>query len=706
MDAQFLLKQLPPYQDYWVLINKRQKVKDIVKEVLNAHEEFAGYYDKIALYFDADDIEKICKNLYRFCKKNIQYFEESEKFQTTALPTGILTRGEGDCKHFSSFCGGILDAINRLTGKKIDWWYRFASYDISRRTPHHVFVVVLIDGEEFWIDATPMADIIEPFWQQDAKISTMALYRNIAGVTMENQLQVTSNSLGTVIRVGLMTNGPGNINYTGKEPVILNGMWPKYLGFSDYRDMSGDRTINDIELANLLNDAISKNGGQHRIAPDFVRWVYDNSLRSWNFYFANGVEPNFDGQYWMDKYQKGLPTSGWPTWIITQDGRLTINTDVEMDDYRNAGIHIMTAWAQSLINKFDPSPYPLRPTAVKQFSQNYTGNPGNPNANLFTEQRGTSFLQDIGKAIEDAVNWVKDGILKVIGFIPRNAFLGLVGLNVFHMATDLADSIKAGKWSQIADKWKDLGGNPDKLRNTIEHGAGQPAIEDATQTADVSISGAAVGAVAIAAIIAAATPIILAMLKFLNKDGKLNGAISATQAALQDQYPDVDWGFLDGALTSNGTPVRFIGDPDTGSNTGAMVQSNFVTFLKNNQILVAAGGTVGSYFLLNKKGKKKNYILPAGIGVGIFVLLQALKTSPLSTYSKRTALINYVNGLGEGEDVRIHYTEVFKQMTDEEINLTYEWIFSYIKKGVSLPTSGTLYNEMVLLDQKYQLFGT
>jgi hypothetical protein len=182
-----LLKCLPPYQDAWITVHPKQKVKDIIDEILEAHREFSPFYDQIALYFLDDSTEEICKKIYRFLKKNIRYHEEAEDEQTTALPTGILVRGEGDCKHYSSFSGGILDAINRITGRNIRWNYRFASYEWFNKVPHHVFTVVNDDekaGSEIWIDPTPGSDNKSPVWVIDKKInvSPMALKRNIAGV--------------------------------------------------------------------------------------------------------------------------------------------------------------------------------------------------------------------------------------------------------------------------------------------------------------------------------------------------------------------------------------------------------------------------------------------------------------------------------------------------------------------------------------------
>lgn len=184
VSAKTLLGKLPAFRDDWIVIKKNHKVSDIIEQILTAHERYASYYDKIALYFDGDTTEQICENLYRFIKKNVKYNEEPEEKQTTSLPTGILYRGEGDCKHYASFCGGVLNAINRLTGKKIDWCYRFASYNIFQRTPHHVFVVVFDRGKEIWIDPVPGANQLTPVWQLDKKINvkSMPLYENIGSV--------------------------------------------------------------------------------------------------------------------------------------------------------------------------------------------------------------------------------------------------------------------------------------------------------------------------------------------------------------------------------------------------------------------------------------------------------------------------------------------------------------------------------------------
>lgn len=620
-----LLSLLPAYRDEWVLIHPDQSVKDIVIEVLDAHDEFAPYYDLIAFCFDIGSTSDIARTLYDFCERNIEYREETEDHQSSSLPTGILTRGYGDCKHYAGFIGGVLDALNR-SGKKIDWVYRFASYDVFDRTPHHVFIVVFDrDKNETWIDPTPGSGVKIPVYQLDKKIkaNNMALVRNIAGFNDGRKtVGIASLTVTPFTRPGEQQL---NFSAQGIEPSALAGMWPVYLGLSDYRDYSGDRDISEWQVAAQLNALIAQHGGTHQVTGDFVKWVYDNSIRSWNFYFPGGVQPDFDGSYWLNKYEIAMNQPGWPMWLITPDGRLTIDHDVKVDDYRNAGIEILTAWAQDIINTYDKTPYPVKPAAVKEFTQNYTGNPGNPNANFFNEARGSSVFSDIGHAFESAINWVKDIGLTVIGSIPRNAFLALVGLNVFHMADHLQEHINAGDWGAISDKWTNLGGNPDKLKATIEHGTTVPAIESVSQNVDETIS-----VVQVAAIIAAAAPIITAMLTFLNKDGKLNPFIKTAETQLQTQFPGADFSFLNGALTSGGTPVPYrvapVDDENSPYYNGGTQSITFGGLRFNPKAALIAVGIAGVvYFMMNRtprggQPKKKNYLIPAVAGLGAYLV--------------------------------------------------------------------------------------
>ena len=86
-----LLKQLPPYNGNEYLIDEEQDVRDIIKEVLEAHKIFATDYDTIANFFEANSNKTIAKRIFDFCRSNLPYEAESEHLQTTRSPAGILS---------------------------------------------------------------------------------------------------------------------------------------------------------------------------------------------------------------------------------------------------------------------------------------------------------------------------------------------------------------------------------------------------------------------------------------------------------------------------------------------------------------------------------------------------------------------------------------------------------------------------------------
>lgn len=192
-EREYLLKKLPPFKNKQILIEAQQEIPDIVNEVLEAHDYFLEDYTLIADYFNEATTEKILKKLFDFCKNNILYKVESENEQTTKSAGAILTTQKGDCKHYAGFIAGNIAALQMLTGKKINWFYRFASYRLSDKEPAHVFVVVKNAGREIWIDPVlkefNSRAILPQNWI-DYKINneTMSLKR-IAGLEDQNLIE-------------------------------------------------------------------------------------------------------------------------------------------------------------------------------------------------------------------------------------------------------------------------------------------------------------------------------------------------------------------------------------------------------------------------------------------------------------------------------------------------------------------------------------
>lgn len=177
---------LPQSQGKRKVINPDQDSFDIVREICRAHKIYAADYDLIYQYFDKPELEDTLTELFEFCKAYIPYEIETKKLQTTRSPAMILngevSRG-GDCKHYAQFIAGVLDAIERNTGKQTGWEYKFAFYKDDEQ-PRHVFVTAGDPGNELWIDPVlPALNYRFPYpkkWIRK-KVNTMALVR-ISGV--------------------------------------------------------------------------------------------------------------------------------------------------------------------------------------------------------------------------------------------------------------------------------------------------------------------------------------------------------------------------------------------------------------------------------------------------------------------------------------------------------------------------------------------
>lgn len=171
-------------------IVKDQDVNDIMREVYAAHKFFANDYDSVATYFSNTNPVQLAKNVFDYCKDNFTYKIESEAMQTTRSPAGILYTKKIDCKHYAGFIAGVLDAMRRKYKLNFDLYYRFGSYDIFDTMPGHVFVVMVYNGQEYWID--PVLDSFNkrsprPISYIDKKIRNMALYR-LSGMTQPQNI--------------------------------------------------------------------------------------------------------------------------------------------------------------------------------------------------------------------------------------------------------------------------------------------------------------------------------------------------------------------------------------------------------------------------------------------------------------------------------------------------------------------------------------
>jgi hypothetical protein len=150
-----IYSKLTPFNNSRKIIIHDQNVSDIITGMLNAHDKYKNEYDKISNSFAGRDVKTTARNIWQFLKNNVDYVIESDDKQMLKSPSAILYTGKtmgSDCKNYSLFTGGLLDSLNRK-GFPIKWAYRFASYRLMDKLPHHVFVVINPGTQkEIWID--------------------------------------------------------------------------------------------------------------------------------------------------------------------------------------------------------------------------------------------------------------------------------------------------------------------------------------------------------------------------------------------------------------------------------------------------------------------------------------------------------------------------------------------------------------------------
>ena len=325
---QILQGSLKPFSGKEVVISKRQSTDKIIGEVLDAHVYFASEYDSIAKYFDSGDLHRLENELFDFCKMFLNYNVESEKWQSTRSPAGILALGAGrvgvDCKHYSQFCGGIVDALCRR-GWKINWTYRFASYD-NDKIPGHVFVVIFEKGgRQVWVD--PVLSFLNcrypyPNFYYDQKPRKMPLVR-LSGVHKKNVMagipapyqNLTSAQFAAGLQNGTVildraqvidALGSGAANIEAQESIFLS----KVQQITTVDEIN----YNNQAIETAWNAVVSSSGNAQQGAV--VRYYLMQAANSFGFsldpstfnitYFQAWLELNFNHVYQIIAYANNI----------------------------------------------------------------------------------------------------------------------------------------------------------------------------------------------------------------------------------------------------------------------------------------------------------------------------------------------------------------------------------------------------------------
>ena len=202
---------------------------------------------------------------------------------------------------------------------------------------------------------------------------------------------------------------------------------------------------------------------------------------------------------------------------------------------------------------------------------------------------------EIKKAGANIKTATKKMNLATIPLAPsRTAFLGLVRLNVLKLADKLvqAENKKPGSVQAL---WKKMGGDFNVLKNVINQGAKKGKLSGIGAAGEVE------------AILAAATPIVVAVVGLLTKLGikkkgqkdELDEAIEQGKEELQNNPDVMKTAGVD--VIEGGSGVN-VSRPTSESQTSESQTSETETTEKNNMLPILLGvGVVGDFLLLKKK---------------------------------------------------------------------------------------------------------
>lgn len=236
---------LPPFKNKQVWVTDNQGTKDIINNILDTHNAYTDDYLLIADLFDFGDEFDIGARIWNFCKYQLHYKAESEKRQTVMSPAAIVSPGMNvDCKHYSLFIAGVLNALNQGDNEQIDWAFRFVS-EMQNKSIGHVFVVVFLDnGKEIWIDPVLTSFNQRKNYTKQIDKKVMALYK-ISGVSNQQQVNVSVDKEQAFSNFLVMLNK----NYFQIKTLMLNNQDITFGPVQDYCRLNG---LDFSRIVNLL----------------------------------------------------------------------------------------------------------------------------------------------------------------------------------------------------------------------------------------------------------------------------------------------------------------------------------------------------------------------------------------------------------------------------------------------------------------------
>lgn len=223
MNKAAIIRALSEYDMDVVVLVPDQDISDIMVGIKAMHKCYAHMYDKIAAYFDeSQGVEELCFDLWKFCKENLEYQEQTTDEQWVSMPGTILSRGFCDCKEYALFIAGVLDA-KRRKGLEVDWMFRFVPSKMLGMNIGHVFVVA--NPGNIWVD--PVLGNFDQhypyFVKKDEVVSTAS---KIAGLQLDQygRMAIGSAEDDLLASVKNYSDGVDNAIKTSFQTNTLNSI--------------------------------------------------------------------------------------------------------------------------------------------------------------------------------------------------------------------------------------------------------------------------------------------------------------------------------------------------------------------------------------------------------------------------------------------------------------------------------------------------
>lgn len=212
-----ILSVLPPPKGVVEVTVDDHDTNDIIRGIVEMHNDNVANYLLVGrLFLENYELEEIPYFLFLFCKNNLKYREDTGESQELKSPQVLMRDGYCDCKGYSLFIGGTLNAINSILKKRVfDCNYCLVSFD-NDKLPTHIFVKC-------------NGDNVDPcYW----KFSNEIDYTYIYTLKISNNMAVKKIS-GKRKRTYYIGEGPEGSQYSGPSEGAYASEGSQYSGPSE-----------------------------------------------------------------------------------------------------------------------------------------------------------------------------------------------------------------------------------------------------------------------------------------------------------------------------------------------------------------------------------------------------------------------------------------------------------------------------------------